>query len=84
MQRNRGGGMTDEEVRLDRAEYTVAEVAYILNVSPRTVRTYFERDSEARPGERLLTAEKRGTIWFIKKHHFERYLQEVFGAARTS
>jgi len=75
--------MDDQQVKLQRDEYTVAEVAYILGVTTRTVRSYFTKESDKRPGEPMLTAEKRGTIWYIKRDNFEKYLEEVYGAART-
>jgi hypothetical protein len=86
MKQNHGNGLTDKEVEALklRPELTVAEVAFILDVSARTVRTYFNKPSDARPGEPLLKAFKRDTLWYIKREDFENYMKEVFGAPRTS
>jgi predicted transcriptional regulator len=75
--------MTDEQVKLKRPRYSVAEVAHILNVTTATVRTYFHKPSQAHEGRPLLKATKEGIRWFVSREDFQIYLKELYGAQRT-
>lgn len=67
------------KVKLTQESYTVAEIAYILGVTTRTVRAYMARDSVKRPGEKLLPATKPATLWRVSRASFESFLNEEFG-----
>lgn len=61
------------------AYYTVREVAFLLNVEPRTVRLYMKQDSIKRPGQKLLVATKETTIWRIANEDLRKFLEEKYG-----
>lgn len=65
-------------ISLTRTSYTVREVAFLLHVKPRTVREYMLRDSEKRPGQKLLVATKPKTLWMISKEDFINFLKEKY------
>lgn len=64
----------------DKPDYAPVEVAYILDVQPRTVRAYLKRNSKLHPGRKLLVA-KRDEMqhWRITKEDLEIFLKEMFG-----
>lgn len=66
-------------VTLRQARYTVREVAFLLNVQPRTVRAYMREPSVKHPGRALLVATKPSTIWYIGRDDLKIFLEEKYG-----
>lgn len=73
--------VTERRYRLpDKPDYAPVEVAYILDVTPRTVRSYLRRNSKLHKGQKLLRA-KRDEMghWRITKEDLAIFLNEIFG-----
>lgn len=64
---------------LRQERYTVREVAFLLDVEPRTVRQYMKQDSAKHAGRKLLVATKETTIWRIARDDLKIFFEEKYG-----
>ena len=73
--------VTERRYRLpDKPDYAPVEVAYILDCTPRTVRSYLRRNSKLHKGRKLLVATRdEMDHWRIKKEDLAIFLTEMFG-----
>jgi hypothetical protein len=64
----------------DRPDYAPVEIAYVLGVQARTVRSYLKRNSKKHPGQKLLPANRDEMgHWRITREGLAIFLDEMFG-----
>ena len=64
---------------LDRIEYSAIEIAFMLGLTTRQVRTYFKKPSDRREGEMLLPATKANGQYVVLREDFIKFLEERYG-----
>lgn len=64
---------------LDRIEYSPIEIAFMLGLTVRQVRTFFRKPSERREGKMLLPATKASGQWVVLRDDFIEFLEERYG-----
>jgi hypothetical protein len=71
----------DRFSHLTRTEYSPVEIAYMMGLTVRTVRTYLKRPSKKRNGEKLLPSVKDEStgLYVISRDNLIKFFQERYG-----
>lgn len=70
---------TDRFAHLERELYELSEIAFMLNMKVRTVRTYLNKDSNRYPDRKLLVAAKNRGVYRVTREDLKMFLQEIYG-----
>jgi len=64
---------------LDREMYEFSEIAYMLNLNIRTIRSYRKKDSEKYPDRKLLVAKMSRGVYRVTRQDLIMFLEEMYG-----
>lgn len=69
----------DRFKHLDRIEYSIVEIAFMLGLTAKHVRSFTRQDSETREGEKLLPATMAKGQYVVLRDDFIKFLEERYG-----
>jgi hypothetical protein len=67
-------------IRRNQPDFTVVELAYILNIDKKQVRQLFITPREDDPSKMVLPAFKERNIWRVKRADLMTYVEDKYGA----